>query len=224
MHWVGFAGLMSLAVASGYTSIAAKLMKSAFSDPRTKNHAYYAEVRVSFSLGGMRVVSTRHAEVGYLTGGTPDYRWPSCDETNPKCWYITDHFFVGLPNGDIVDIFVKRSNVPLMTMTIGQSVHTKGQFTFVLRNQTESPYAKEFGPCLALKDEALKTDYNITPPTTDDVAVRIDISVDITRVDGSIPKTLIRDPDDFYAEKTFDHEPCNRLAKTILGPTSINSE
>lgn len=122
-----------------------------------------------------------------------------------SCWYLTDHFFVGLPSGEIVDIFVNRSDIPLMNMAIAQRLDTSGSLS-VYRDQPEAPAAKEVGSCLPIENEARSTV----------------IEVEITRIDDPSAKAQVLDPADFFAKKTFDKEACSQLIKKIPGPTTIN--
>jgi hypothetical protein len=219
--WVILTVVVITAILSGCTSVTARLIESAISDPRTKNHAYNAKVVLVFSLGGKQLAATRFAEVWYLTGGTSDYRWPPCDETKPSCWGLTDHFFIGLPNGDILDIFVNRSSISLKNMIVDHPIHVAAQLAGIYRDQVDKPAAKEFGPCLQLNDESLERDYNLAPPKG--VESRIKIAVDITRTEGNSSKYLVFEPAKFYRSIAFDHEPCGRLIKTIAGQTAINT-
>lgn len=218
-----FTTLLGCAVAasllSGCVSIAARVIDTVYSDPRTKNHAYYATVKLSFALGEKKIVATRYAEAWYLTGGTSS-PWFPCDQAKPSCWFITNHFFVGLPNGDIVDIFVDPSSLSLANMTVDQPVHVVGSFTGIYRDQRDTAAAKEFGPCFRLNEEILQRDYSLPPHKG--VESQIAIAVDVTKGQGASSKNLVFAPDEFYQSAIFDGVRCSRLIRRIKGQTAID--
>lgn len=191
---------------SGCVSIGARVIGAVYADPRTKNHAYYSTVKMSFTLRGRKIVATRYAETWFLTGGT-SHPWPLCNQDLPHCWFSTGHFFAALPNGDMVDIFIDHSGTSLAHIAVDEPIHLTGRIAGIYRDQPDHRVAKELGPCQRLDEE------------TSGVAV----TVEVTRKAGSSLKTSVLDPEDIYKSMSFDGVSCSRVIQRIKGQTTIEA-
>ena len=228
----------SAIILSGCISIGARVIESVFADPRTKNHEYYAEVKLTFNLDNMAVSATRYAEVHYLTGdGAGPFR--RCIKADLECWVMTDHFFVGLPNGDIVDAFINTRKLDLSNVSPGATIRTRAHLTEILRDQPNSPYAKEHGRCLSLDDQALLQIYQIPSSNKADYSSlsmadanakfemflesRLPMEVEFTRLSVNSRVGRIVDPSDFERSRIADGEHCTYFIRQASESRTIRS-
>lgn len=207
-----FSAAIALAVSGalslgGCMSIAARGIAAIFADPRSSNHAYWAVVRISFEIGATRVTANRYAEVYWLTGGGQGSRFPPCDRGKVSCWGMTDHFFVTLPNGDVVDIFINSTGLPLPDAPPRKEFQAKASYVSVRRNR---PDKNGNVWCQPASDQVEREEYHL-PPRRNGFAPEIPISATFERRPDDVGKPQVIDPDKVFRSFIFDHDRCESL-------------
>jgi hypothetical protein len=192
---------------TGCVSIGARLLLAVFDDPRTRNHAYNLKVEFSFRMGEQQLKVVRYAEVGYLTGkGSASYQ-PLCDREKRYCWYINEHYFVGLPNGDIIDVYLENKNLPLDRWPEGQATPASAHVTSIHRDQKPSPHTDSQGTCRDLNSEVVQRDYGLPPNIYRQPDLKFDVT--LTKVRDRDAKVI--DEKDIYTAMIIDEVSCKRL-------------
>ena len=215
--------IVSVVPISGCMSIATRALLAVLSDPRTKKHAFYAQIDIYFRIKGIDVQAVRYSDVYYLNGGSQaDYRFPFCDQTKTSCWAHTSDYFLAMPNGDIARIFVDITDTPLAGLPVRTPVHARARLAGIYRDQPEAYYAKgnEHGSCLPLELRPLNEEYGIpiaVQKSTDGRMSqeypdlnRIMVNVQVTRSDTDRNPGVLG-PDDFYLGAGVDRKSCKYL-------------
>jgi hypothetical protein len=193
------------------------------SDPRKRNHVYYADASIVFYVNNYNIRAVRYSDIYYLTGGSPGSPFPPCNAQKEYCWKMTDHFYIGLNNGDIFDIFVTQQNQNLLfAMQRKTPVRTTGELISVYRNQPDSVYAKEYGPCLRLSDEILLRDYGIVVSDNRHL-VKGSIEITFETRDELSETNYIVDPSAFESDRILDKRSCGYLLKQASYQTKITA-
>jgi len=201
---------------TGCVRIGTDLLSAYLSDPRTRNHAYNLKVEIAFRVNDKLVKAIRYAEVGYLSGEGNMSSRPRCDSARRNCWYATNHIFIGLPGGDIMDVYLDDAKLPLDRWPDG-TMSAEAHLTSILRDQPPSPHADSQGTCRGLSAETVQRDYGY--PAKDRFQSDIKYDIALTKVPDREAKVL--DPESIYMATIVDEVSCKRLHGRVSGGLTI---
>ena len=192
---------------AGCISIGTRLLMAALADPRTHNHAYNLKLEISFRYLDKQVKAIRYAEVGYLTGKGDSYHYPLCSPEQRSCWYITKHYFIGLPTGDIMDVYLDDGLLPLDRWPHGVTIAGDAHLAGIHRDQPPSQHSDSRGTCLSLDSDIVLHDYGF--PATSRIQSEVKYDIALTWVEDREAKVI--DPEGVYTAMIIDAVSCKRL-------------
>jgi hypothetical protein len=139
---------------------------------------------------------------------------------------MTDHFFIGLPDGAIADVVVGPgsgiSGADLAGLKPGEAVSGQGLLTAIYADQPGLPAASEFGSCLPYAAAVMARRYGVPQGASSGVNTLIapyPVPATVTRLYEKEPAGSIISPDEFYNAKIFDKKSCAELMAGIARDT-----
>jgi hypothetical protein len=178
-------------------------------DRRPKHHQYFAKYQLSFAVGDYQIEATRYGEVFYRTG-SDSFGRRECTAQNQNCWFTVDHFFIGLPNRDIISVYMTTRAFELREMAPGGTFLARGYVADIFRDQPDRPTAKEFGPCSGLTPVDLAANYNIHR-TREGAVTDAVLEIHVERLPRRPPR--VDDDDAFSRQRILWNVSCTSLAR-----------
>lgn len=204
--------LLATGMLSGCQPTLRYTIKTIFSDPRDVRHAYYAKVRLDAALGNIPIHAVRYANVYYLHGGiVNDRNWPYCDSSIPRCWAMTDHYFLGLPNGDIMDIPLPPDKIPLIDLRPETPLRITVTHVGILRDQV-SPAGRT---CNFLSAQSVHDTYDTQLPIPGHADENAQVFAEVVKIDSIAGTKQVFDPSDFYDAIIVDKTHCSDLRDRV---------
>jgi len=194
-------------------------------DGSTQHDVYKARVVIALALRDQVVTATRYANVGWRSGTFANPKAGCQTPEELRCWSLTDHYFIGLPDGAIADVFVGQPGVSGETMAglkPGETVSGEGSLTSIYADQpaTGRPYG-----CKLYGAADMEARYGLPGEKGKYVTGWIGhyaVPVTVTRLAEGERAGPIVSTQGFYEAVIFDRTPCHGLLARASRDTVVS--